>query len=167
MGVGEITVSDIKEAESCNAVIFSFRLKIDEATKRFALQRKVKIKNFEVIYEMVQETRAEMLAVLSPETKRVDLAKLKIIAYFKKSKDTQIIGGKVLEGEFTQNTMVEVFRNDEMIGKGRIKSLEREKKEIGKATKGQEVGIMFAGDVKIEIDDILQVFREERSKGTL
>ncbi|MDD4990456.1 MAG: translation initiation factor IF-2 [Candidatus Pacebacteria bacterium] len=167
MGVGEINVSDIKEAESSDAVIFGFRLKIGEEIKRFAIQRKVKIKNFEVIYEMVQDVRAEMLAVLAPETERVDLAKLKIIAYFKKSKDTQIIGGKVLEGEFTKNTMVEVFRADEMIGKGRIKSLEREKQEVGKAVKGQEVGMMFVGDVKIEIDDVLQVFREERSKGTL
>ncbi len=167
MGVGEINVSDIKEAESSNAVLFGFRLKLDETTKNFARQRKVKIRSFEVIYEMVQEARQEMLAVLAPETQRVDLAKLKIIVLFKKSKETQIIGGKVLEGEFTKNTMVEVFRNEEMIGKGRIKSLEREKQEVGKAVKGQEVGIMFAGDVKIELDDILQVFREERSRGTL
>lgn len=167
MAVGEVNAWDIKEAESANAVILSFRLKTDEAIKNFARQRKVKIKNFEVIYEMVQEVRAEMLAVLAPETKRIDLAKVKIIALFKKSKEMQVIGGRVLEGEFTQNTMAEVFRNEEMIGKGRIKSLQKEKQEVGKATKSQEVGIMFTGDVKIEIDDVLQVFREERQKGTL
>ncbi|MEK7103826.1 MAG: hypothetical protein AAB842_00310, partial [Patescibacteria group bacterium] len=127
----------------------------------------VKIKTFEVIYEMVQETRQEMLLVLAPEIKRIDLSQLKIIAYFKKAKDTQIVGGKVLEGEFTKNTMVEVFRNDEMVGHGRIKSLERDKNEVGKAVKGQEVGMMFQGDVKIEIDDILKIYREEKQKGTL
>jgi len=166
-GVGDITSADVKEAESANGAIFGFRVKADESIKQFARQKRVKIKIFEVIYEMVQETRQEMLLVLAPEIKRVDLSQLKIIAYFKKAKDTQIIGGKVLEGEFTKNTMVEVFRNDEMAGHGRIKSLEREKKEVGKAIKGQEVGMMFSGDVKIEIDDILKIYREEKQKGTL
>jgi len=165
--VGNITATDVKEAESINGAIFGFRVKTDEATKFLAQQKRVKIRIFEVIYEMVQEARQEMLTVLAPETKRIDLSQLKIIAYFKKAKDTQIIGGKVLEGEFTKNTMVEVFRNDEMVGKGRIKSLEREKKEVGKAVKGQEVGMMFTGDIKIEIDDILKIYREEKQKGTL
>jgi len=165
--VGDVTSADVKEAESANGAIFGFRVKVDESIKQFARQKRVKIKTFEVIYEMVQEARQEMLFVLAPEIKRIDLSQLKIIAYFKKAKDTQIIGGKVLEGEFTKNTMVEVFRNDEMVGKGRIKSLEREKNEVGKAVKGQEVGMMFAGDVKIEIDDILKIYREEKQKGTL
>ncbi len=165
--VGDITAADVREAESSNGAIFGFRVKVDESTKQFARQKRVKIKIFEIIYEMVQETRQEMLLVLAPETKRIDLSQLKIIAYFKKAKDTQIIGGKVLEGEFTKNTMVEVFRNDEMVGKGRIKSLERDKNEVGKAVKGQEVGMMFSGDVKIEIDDILKIYREEKQKGTL
>ncbi len=165
--VGDVTSADVREAESSNGAIFGFRVKADESTKQFARQKRVKIKTFEVIYEMVQEARQEMLFVLAPETKRIDLSQLKIIAYFKKAKDTQIIGGKVLEGEFTKNTMVEVFREDEMIGSGRIKSLEREKNEVGKAVKGQEVGMMFSGDVKIEIDDILKIYREEKQKGTL
>lgn len=165
--VGDISAKDVKEAESVKGAIFGFRVKVDENTKFLAQQKRVKIRIFEVIYEMVQEARQEMLVVLAPETKRIDLSQLKIIAYFKKAKDTQIIGGKVLEGEFTKNTMVEVFRNDEMVGKGRIKSLEREKKEVGKAVKGQEIGMMFVGDVKVEIDDIFKIYREEKQRGTL
>lgn len=165
--VGDVNATDVKEAETANGAVFGFRVKVDENTKFLARQKKVKIKVFEVVYEMVQEVRQEMLVVLAPETKRIDLGQLSIIAYFKKSKETQIIGGKVLEGEFTKNTMVEVFREDEIIGKGRIKSLEREKKEVGKAVKGQEVGMMFQGDVKVEIADVFKIYREERQKGTL
>jgi len=54
-----------------------------------------------------------------------------------------------------------------MIGKGRIKSLERDKNEVGKAVKGQEVGMMFSGDVKVEIGDVFKIYREEKQKGTL
>jgi len=165
--VGEITASDIKEAETMGAIILAFRLKIDPTVENFARQKRVKIKNFDVIYEMVQGIRMEMEAVLAPDIKRVDLAKIKIIAYFKKSKQAQIIGGRILEGEVTQNTMAEIVRNEEVIGKGKIKSLEKEKKQIGKAGKGEEIGIMFSSDVKIELGDILQVFREERTKGIL
>ncbi|MDD5433663.1 MAG: translation initiation factor IF-2 [Candidatus Pacebacteria bacterium] len=165
--VGDVIAADVKEAETANGAIFGFRVKVDENTKSLAQQKRVKVRIFEVIYEMAQEARQEMLLVLAPEIKRIDLSQLKIIAYFKKTKDAQIIGGKVIEGEFTKNTMVEVFRNDELIGKGRIRSLEREKQEVGKATKGQEVGMMFVGDVKVEIDDIFKIYREEKQKGTL
>jgi len=165
--VGDIGIGDVKMAESSRAMIIGFRVKADETSKVFARQRGIKIKTFEVIYELVQEVRKDMMKVLEPETKRIDLGKFKISHLFKQSKKEQIVGGKVLEGEMTRNIKAEVFREEEKQGKGRIKGLQKEKQDVGKATKGQEVGILFEGDVKLAENDVLHIFREEKEKGTL
>ncbi len=165
--IGDINVGDIKLAESGKAEIFGFRVQLDDKAKLFAKQRGVETKLFEVIYELVQEVRKSMLAVLAPETKRIDLGKFKITHLFKKSRESQIVGGRVIEGDITLNTKAEIFREEEKLGEGRIKGLQKEKQNIGKASKGEQIGIMFRGDVKLEENDVLHVFREEKKKGTL
>jgi translation initiation factor IF-2 len=165
--VGNINVSDIKLAESGKAVIFGFRVKIDQNAKTYAQQKKIRWKIFEVIYELVQEVRREMERILEPEVQRVDLGKVKILALFKKDKEGQVIGGKVIEGEVEKGGLVEVLRGEEIVGKGKIKNLQQEKKDVPKVSKGKECGILFQGEAKIEEGDILVVFREERRKGEL
>lgn len=165
--VGDIGISDIKLAEGGKAKIFGFRVKIAENVKAFAQQRKIGVKIFEVIYELVQEVRREMENVLEPEIKRVDLGKVKISVLFKKGKEGQIVGGKVIEGEVEKDSMAEILRGEEVVGKGKIQNLQIEKKDIQKAGKGKEVGVLFAGEASIEEGDILQFFKEERTKGEL
>jgi translation initiation factor IF-2 len=165
--VGNINVGDIKLAESGKAVIFGFRVKIDGNAKTYAQQKKISWKIFEVIYELVQEVRREMEKVLEPEVQRIDLGKVKVLALFKKDKEGQIIGGKVIEGEVEKGGLVEVLRGEEIVGKGKIKNLQQEKKDVPKVGKGKECGILFQGEAKIEEGDILAVFREERRKGEL
>jgi len=165
--VGNIEVSDIKLAESTDSLIFGFRVNIDETTKLFAQQKKVRWKIFDVIYDIVQEVRKGMVEVMEPEVKRINLGKIKISVLFKKSKNSQIVGGKVIEGEIERNSLAEVQRNDEIIGKGKIKSLQQEKKDIPSAGKGKECGMLFQGETELKEGDILVFFREEKKKGLL
>ena len=161
---GNISVSDIKLAENGRAAIFGFRVKMENQTKKYAQQKEVAIKTFDVIYELIQEARREMIRVLEPETKRIDLGKIKILAFFKKSKDGQVIGGKVLEGEIEKGARAEVFRDEENIGKGFVKDLQQDKNEAQKVKKNKECGLLFGGGPKIEEGDILKIFREEKKK---
>lgn len=165
--VGDITANDIKLASHGKAKIFGFRVRIDENTKFFAEQKGVYIKTFDVIYELVQGVREVMLGVLAPETKRTDIGKFEITHIFKQSKAKQVIGGKVKEGEITLNTRAEIEREEEIIGTGRIKTLQKDKQDIGKATKGQQVAMQFNSDIKVQENDLLIIFREEKEKGTL
>ena len=164
---GDIGAGDIQLAESGNAKIFGFRVKLANNMRVMADQKQVKIKTFDVIYELVQDVRKAMLGALSSVTKRVDIAKFKITHLFKQGKAEQIIGGKVMDGELTKNTKVEVLRDEEIVGEGRIKGLQQNKKEVGKITKGKEGGLMLQADVQVEENDILQVFREDKEKDTL
>lgn len=165
--VGDITIGDIQLAESGKAKVFGFRVRMDERTKVFARQKGVKVKTFEVIYELVQEMRQEMLKVLAPETRRVDLAKFKITHIFKQNKENQIIGGRVMEGEITINVKAEIMREEEVIGEGRIKTLQKEKQTIGKAEKGQQIGMLLVSSIQVEEGDTLIIFREEKQKAGL
>ena len=164
---GDINASDVLLAENTGARIFGFRVRMDERTGILAGQREIKIKTFDVIYDLVQEVRKAMVSILSPETKRRDLAKFKAMIIFKQEKDEQIIGGRVLEGEMVRNVKAEIIREDEVIGVGRIKGLQKDKKDIGKAEKGQEVGILFQTENPVQENDILVLFSEEKEKATL
>ena len=165
--VGHINASDIQLAESAKAKIFGFRVKLDSSAKLFSHQQNIIPKTFEVIYELVDEVKKIMERLLSPEIKRVDLGKIKIIALFKKGKQEQIIGGRVIEGNITKDTLAEVMRMDEIIGQGQIKSIQQEKKDIPFAGKGKEIGILFRGETDIQEDDILIVFKKEKEKKSL
>ncbi len=165
--VGDVSASDVLLAENGKARIFGFRVKVSGDIRVMADQKDINIKTFEVIYELVQEVRKTMLNILSPVTKRVDLAKFKITHLFKQSKSQQVIGGKVSDGELTKNTKVEILRDEEVIGAGRIKGLQQDKKEVGKVEKGKQAGLMLEADVQVEENDILQVFREDKEKDSL
>jgi len=166
-GVGDINASDILLAENSHAVVLGFRVKTDENTSHLLRERGIKAKTFDVIYELAQEARRLMTATLSPETKRVNTGKFKAIIIFKQDKNTQIVGGKVLEGEITRNVKAEIMRDDEIIGHGKVKGLQKDKKDIGKAEKGQEVGILLQSEIKTQENDILVFFSEEKERATL
>jgi len=166
-GVGDINGSDILLAENTHAVVLGFRVKTNENTSHLLRERGIKAKTFDVIYDLAQEARRLMTAILSPETKRVNTGKFKAIIIFKQDKDTQIVGGKVIEGEITRNVKAEIIRDDEVIGHGKVRGLQKDKKDIGKAEKGQEVGILLQSEIKTQENDILVFFSEEKERATL
>jgi translation initiation factor IF-2 len=95
---------------------------------------------------------------------RKDVGKIKALVLFWAEKNRQIVGGKITEGEIKKGLKLEVFRENEKIGSGRIIELQRDKKVVEKLVKGDECGILFEGNTKIEKGDILAAFLEERRK---
>jgi translation initiation factor IF-2 len=132
--------------------------------KILAEREKIKVFIFDVIYDLIEGVRKLIQMVLEPEIKRVDLGKLKVLVVFFTKKTRQIIGARVIEGEVKKGTKIEVFRGGEKIGQGSILNLQKNKRDIERAGKGEEVGILYEGDRKIEIDDILLVYKEEKEK---
>jgi translation initiation factor IF-2 len=168
--VGEINETDAKLAEMSKAIIIGFRVKISPTVVQYMkndLDKKMRIKTFDIIYELIQDVRNSLEKTLEPETKRTDVGKLRTILVFWGEKNRQIVGGKITEGELKKGLKLEVFRDDKKIGSGRIINLQRDKKDIDKLSKGDEAGILFEGNAKIEKGDILQAYIEERKKGEL
>jgi len=162
--VGDINESDFKLAQSAKAKILGFRVKITPVAKSLAEREKIKILTFEIIYNFVQTIRGLMEKILEPEIVRTDLAKLKTLLIFWTEGSRQIVGAKVLEGEVKKGTKIEVIRGEEKVGQGKLINLQINKKDVEKAIRGQECGILYEGDAKIQEGDILVIFTKEKRK---
>ncbi len=165
--VGEVNETDVKLAESTRAVIFGFRVKINSVAKQMAERSKAKIITFDIIYDFVEGVRKFMERIMSPEDVRTELGKIKILAVFLAEKNRQIVGGKVISGEIKKGGLIEVEKNQEIVGKGRMINLQKNKKDAEKASKGEECGILYEGNVKIEAGDVLIIYTESKVRGEL
>lgn len=165
--VGNINESDVKLAAGGRARILGFRVKMDPVAKKMAEREKVRVIFFEVIYDLVEGVRKVMEKSVEPEEVKKDLGKMRVLAKFLTEKNRQIIGGKAIEGEIRKGALIEVFREGEKIGQGRMINLQRNKKDAVLISKGEECGILFEGSVAIEKGDILSFYTQERVKGEL
>lgn len=162
--VGNINENNIKRARAAKAIIIGFNLAPPKDLEDFAQRQKVKIKTFNVIYELVEVVRLELGKLLEPEKVRVPLGKMKILKCFRTTKEGQIIGGKITSGKIEKGAGVEVIRKKKIIGQGKVTRLQQREKEKREAKAGDECGIFFKGEVKVEEGDLLEVYREEEKK---
>jgi len=165
--VGDITEDDVKLAHSSQGIIIGFRVKRPSSVNALIERLKVKVKIFELIYELVQAVRLAAMNLLEPEIVRNDLGEVKILAVFKKEKNRIVIGGKVISGRVKRGSLIEVIRNEEKVGQGRLLQLQRNRKDIEEVAKGSECGILFEGNIDIQEGDILKVYEEEKIRQEL
>ncbi len=164
-GVGPITESDIISAQAAQAIIYGFNVFPTSVAARMAENKKVKIKTFVVIYELIQDIKEEMSNCLEPEIKRVDLGKLKVLAVFKSSKKQMIVGGKVINGKIVKGEFIETERDGSVINQGTINQLQHNKEDVIEVKSGLECGlsVSFKGE-KIQINDTIHCYKKEEIK---
>jgi len=162
--VGNINESDVKLALTGKSKIIGFKVKADAVAQKILIRESIRVATFDVIYELLEAVRGLMERIVVAEDIRTDLGKMKVLAKFLDNKNRQIIGGRVTEGEIKKGSKIEVLRDDEIIGAGRMISLQRNKKESDLVSKGDECGILFEGNVKIEEGDVLSFYKEEKRK---
>ncbi len=166
-GIGSITESDIRSAQSGEAVIFGFNVIATPVAKRMAETDKVEIKTYRIIYELVDDIKSRLENLLEPEISRTDLGKMKALAIFKTSKKDMIVGGKVIKGKITKGSSIEVMREDRLIGTGTLLNLQQNKINVNEVKQNFECGVTFEGETKIQVDDVLVSFLQEVKKRTL
>ncbi len=165
--VSEVSESDVKTAYPANALIIGFRVKVPTNILNLAKRSGVKIRNYEVIYELFEGIKKEAAKLLEPEITKEDLGKLKVLAIFRREKSRMIVGGKVIEGKLINKASLDVMRNEEKIASGKITQLQHNKKDVGEVEKGREAGILYEGEPVIEEGDILEVYKKEKKKREL
>ena len=166
-GVGDISETDIKLASAGKAKILGFRVKADRAITELAETKKIDILLFDIIYELCQGARQAMEKILEPETIREDVGKLKVLLIFRTEKNRQIIGGRIVNGIVRKGLSVEVLQGEEKISKGKMISLQKNKKDIGKAVEGDEVAILYEGKATVKEGDTLIFYSQKTEKGEL
>ncbi len=165
--VGDVSETDVKLARGSNAAIISFRMKTDKIAEITAEKENIKIHKFDIIYELSQKARELMERKLVKEKERTELGKVNVLAIFRTEKNRQIVGGDVTEGEVTKGAMLEIWRNGEKVGSGKIVELQSGKKEVDVVKKGKESGILYQGSEKIKEGDELVIYKEEYIKEQL
>jgi len=162
--VGNISEKDIKFAHSAKASIFGFKVKAAADMQSLAEQFGVKIFTFDVIYELIEAAEKEMVNLLEPQVAKTTLGRLKVLAIFKDSEKSQIVGGRVTTGFVKKGARVAVLREDKILGEGVISQLQQNKLDTQQVSEGSECGLMIAlerSTLKIAKGDMLEVFEQK------
>lgn len=158
-GAGTISESDIKSVASClDALVIGFNVKADRSAIDLAEKRGITIGYFDVIYKMTEWLREEMeKRRLKIETAEV-VGKAKILKTFSRTKERQIMGGKIIEGKIALNSQIKIFRREFEIGIGKIVNLEKNKNKTSLVEEGSEFGMMVESKIEIVPGDIIESF---------
>lgn len=165
--VGAITESDVKMANSSHAMILGFNAEPTSVASRLAETMKVEIETFNIIYKLVERVKERMSDLLPPEIIRTDGGRLSVLAIFKTGKRDMIIGGRVSEGKLLRGSLIEVKRDDEIVGTGKMMNLQQNKQNADEVNQGNECGIVYEGTIKVEVGDTLICYKEEERKRKL
>jgi len=167
VGVGNVTESDVRLAQSSGAVLFGFNVETTPVAKRMAEASNVEIKNYKIIYELVTDIKNRLTEMLPPSVERTEFGKMNVLALFKTGKKDMIVGGKVISGKIAKGCLIEVMRAENVIGKGKLVNLQQNKVDVDEVAKNNECGITFDGETKIKEGDTLICYTEEVKKQTL
>ena len=167
-GIGDISENDVNSASAAQAVILGFNVGINAAVNQLAKRQRVEFELYKVIYELLDDVRGWLSAMLKPELVEIEHARLEVLGIFKVTKDMIITGGKVVSGKLTNgNLSVRMLRNGEVIGAGKLTNLQKEKQEVKEVNEGEECGLSLQSSDKLEVGDTLVFYTEEEHARTL
>jgi translation initiation factor IF-2 len=165
--VGMITESDVMLASASNAIVLGFNVKAEPKATAQAQANGVDLRNYNVIYEAINDLKAALAGMLAPEIRETALGKAQVRQIFVISKLGPICGSYVSEGKIVRAAKVRVRRGDEIFGQGTVGSLKRFKDEVREVLAGLECGIGVDGVNGVQAGDILEVYTSEEVARTL
>lgn len=148
-GVGEVTSTDVMDAKTGNAFVFSFETKISHDVLKLAEAEKIVIKKFDIIYELLQEID-EILKM----GKNVELGRAQIMASFPFD-NKKVAGCKMISGKFIKGDKLTLFRGESEIGKAKVHNLKKQKSEVSGVASGEEFGVILEPQLDFTIGDVL------------
>jgi translation initiation factor IF-2 len=160
-GVGAITDGDVLLAKASNAIIIGFHVRPDSNARASAEREKVEIRTYRIIYEAVEEVKAAMEGLLTPEKKEVVLGEAEVRQLFKIAKVGTIAGCFVRSGVIPRTARVRVIRDGVEVYDGTLASLKRFKDDVREVREGFECGIGVENFNDVKVGDLLEAYRIE------
>ena len=168
-GVGDVTENDVYMAEGDNTVVYGFNVNVPTNIVKLAARDGVEIRNYRVIYELLDDAKASMENLLDNEVVEEETGEMKIKGVFRTERTAIIAGGEVLTGRVGAGMLGRVYRNKELIGEVSVDSVQKEKMQVTELVAGETGGIAFNLEKKlvIELNDRVKFFTRELRKKKL
>ncbi|MBX4335466.1 translation initiation factor IF-2 [Bartonella raoultii] len=166
-GAGGITESDISLAEASNSAVIGFNVRANKQARDCAKTQGIEIRYYNIIYDLVDDIKAAMSGLLSPEQRETFLGNAEILEVFNITKIGKVAGCRVTEGKIERGAGVRLIRDNIVIHEGKLKTLKRFKDEVNEVSSGQECGMAFENYEDIRAGDIIETFRIEHINRTL
>ncbi|HQB67293.1 MAG TPA: translation initiation factor IF-2 [Prolixibacteraceae bacterium] len=158
--VGQISESDIMLASASEAIVIGFQVRPSLSARKLAEKEEIDIRLYSIIYDAINEIRAAMLGMLSPEIKEEITGTLEILEIFKVTKVGTVAGCIVRDGKISRNSKIRVIRDGIVIYTGNLGSLKRFKEDVKEVKNGYECGLNIDNFNDLKVGDNIESFLE-------
>jgi translation initiation factor IF-2 len=152
-GVGAITDNDLHMAATSNAIIYGFHVQFPPNLRQMASRDKVSVRQYDIIYELLDDAKEELSTLLAPEIIETDLGRLKVKKIFKTTQKEVIAGGEVTKGKLVTPAKVKVIRDKEQIADINASKLQRGPQEVKEVLEGEECGVTLVTESKLTLQE--------------
>jgi translation initiation factor IF-2 len=168
-GIGAVSESDEHLAHTSGAIVYAFRVPIPAGTKQLAVRDHVSIRHFDVIYELLDDAKASMSQLLSPEVKETELGRLIVRGIFKLTKTEVICGGEVTKGKLSLPANARIMRGKDQLAEVEVVALKRGPTDVTEVNEGEMCGLSFHSKARVELQegDHIELFRRETIERSL
>ncbi len=165
--VGGINESDISLAAASGAMVIGFNVRANPQARDLARTSDVEIRYYSIIYDVIDEIKAALTGMLSPDLKEEFLGNAEIREVFNITKVGKVAGCFVTEGNIRRGAKVRLLRDNVVIHEGTLKTLRRFKDEVREAREGYECGAGFENYNDIQVGDFIECFEVKEVARTL
>ena len=156
--VGAVSESDVMLASASNAISVGFNTAVDQIAADNANRDGVEIKNYDIIYDAIEDIERAMRGMRAPKYRDVDTGEVEVREVYKISSAGTIAGSLVTSGNIRRDGKVRVIRKGKEIANVKLANLKRFKDEVKEVSSGYECGISLEGWDDIQAGDILQAY---------
>ena len=157
-GVGGISETDISLAMTSSAIIIGFNARADSKARTMAENEGIEIRYYNVIYDLIDDVRAALSGMLSPELREEIVGIAEVRDTFRSPKFGLIAGCMVIEGTVFRSKPIRVLRDNVVIYEGELESLRRFKDDANEVRNGTECGIGVKNYTDVKVGDLIEVF---------
>jgi len=158
--VGQISESDILLAAASEAIVLGFQVRPSLSARKLAEKEQIDIRLYSIIYDAINEIRAAMEGMLSPDIKEEITGTAEVLEVFKITKVGTIAGCLVRDGKINRKSKVRVIRDGIVIYTGELGSLKRFKDDVKEVKTGYECGLNVENFNDMKVGDNVEAFHE-------
>ena len=169
-GIGSINDNDLYLAKTSKSIIYGFNSQVSPNIKHQADREGIKIKNYNIIYELIDDVKSELTAMLIPEIVETELGRVIVRAIFATSKTEIICGGLVTKGKVSLPALAKIYRGSDLIGEVELTNLKRGQMDVKEVLEEELCGMSLSlknQKINIQVDDKLEFFERKVVSRTL